>query len=397
MSTSLASSRSPQSAPTTPAQERAVRAAIHQARQLLNANKGAQAIQSLHQALARLADVRLTRLLMKLLLHRGQYEAVVALPGAAAADSRAFAIADFLHHNDPANTRALCLHGHQALPQVAYVSMVKNEADIIYPNLCWHHRLGIRRFFLIDNLSTDSTRAEIARFEANHPDAQVLVLHDPVVAHYQGRKVTGACRFVLALWPDVQWFVLVDGDEFVCAERPLHQMLAEVPAEVDALILTKSVYALTVGDDGDEAHGPFFERITKRRPLMHASNKVLARAKPLLRIGQGNHRVVDESLDDAAMRYQALPGLSCREFPVRSWQHYRRKIIQGGLAVAAAMQQGASDGEIGGFHWSEAYQVYLDEGDAGLRRLFEATVEKNTALATLVDPLQVNGGANPRG
>jgi hypothetical protein len=263
--------------------------------------------------------------------------------------------------------------------------MVKDEEDIILFNLVWHYMLGLRKFFLLDNGSTDQTPALIKAFEQQFPDATVYVLHDPMVAYVQGRKMSAAAAFVHQLWPEVQWIFLVDADEFICAEQPLHSLLAG-SEEVDALVLPKSVYYLTPGESAEETD-LFYRRMPHRKPASHVSNKVVARAGNPFAIGPGNHRLMDEPGVSPMARYRSPAGLTMREFPVRSIAQFINKVVNGGRAVEALTAAGGSPI---GSHWAGLYQLYLKQGPDGLRRNFSVQMSNNAVEAVLADPLPLD-------
>lgn len=365
---------------------------IDQAKALKQQGRIQDAIQLLENASQRLDNRRIAVLLANLLMETANYQKIVALDSIRKYQPRIHALAKIMPKSELTNVQPLCLTGHQPLSDVAYVAMVKDEEDIILVNLLWHYNLGFRKFFLIDNLSSDKTGERISLFERLFSDTQVFVLHDPVVAHFQGKKTTGACRFAMTLWEGLQWLVLVDADEFLCVNQPLHSLLANISEDVDALIVPKSVYELTSDDavDDDEL---FFYRMRRRRLLGHVSEKVNVSSKVIMRanmefmVSQGNHRVLDVKGQEVS-NYLGLAGLTYREFPIRSRKHFHKKIINGGRAIAAAKQQGFKD--VGGIHWEAVYGLYLKEGEAGLTRIFDAKIKNSDTESYILDPLPID-------
>lgn len=53
---------------------------------------------------------------------------------------------------------------------IAAISMIKNEQDIIYRCLLNLYTIGIKKFVIADNLSTDNTRSEMNRFSRTFQD-----------------------------------------------------------------------------------------------------------------------------------------------------------------------------------------------------------------------------------
>ncbi len=122
-----------------------------------------------------------------------------ALPAPAA--SWAGAVQQEIQRFSLAPPLPVLLTPRQAYFRCAAVTMVKDEADIIHANLAWLFRHGLRRFVVMDNLSTDGTASEIQRFSQGHPEADLVMLTDPVVAHYQAQKVTTMARLAARRWP----------------------------------------------------------------------------------------------------------------------------------------------------------------------------------------------------
>ena len=360
---------------------------ILQQAQALKRNKEIyEAIALLEQANQQKKDSRLLHLLANFLLETGNYQRINQLDEIKAVDPRCYAIASRLMNANLKNPEQLCTDGHEPLENVAYVSMVKDEEDIVLYNLIWHYRLGLRKFFVIDNMSKDSTAQQIKLFGQMFADAQVFVLHDPVIAHYQGRKMTGASRFVMAMWPEIEWLVLVDADEMLSPTIPLNAVFADVPKAAEAIIVPKSVYYLVNGDATDNSD-TFFNRIKYRKPLSYVSNKVIMRASSKVDISQGNHRIFYQDGTEVK-NYWSHRSLSYREFPIRSFSQYKSKMVNGGEAIVAAKKQGFED--VGGGHWQAVYNLYLQQGEDGLRKKMQAIIANNSQIENIYDPFPMD-------
>ncbi len=355
---------------------------IRKAKVLKQKNKLKEAIRLLEQANKKQENATIRQLLANFLVDAGSYQQVCGLSGIQAYDPRSYAIASILAKMDDSNARPICLEGHQPLEKAAFVTMVKDEEDIVLYNLVWHYGLGFRKFFIIDNQSSDRTVERINQFAKIFAAAQVFLLHDPVAAYFQGQKMTGASRFVMTLWPDLEWLALIDADEFLCPNRPLHTLLAKIPEDAAAIIVTKSMYLLHQ-DESTEEDDVFFHRIQHRRPTNHVSNKVIMRARLDFKISQGNHRIFGPDGDEIK-KYFCSPDLIYREFSVRSRPHFIRKIINGGKAVAEAKQLNFHG--VGGNHWEALYNLYLKEGEPGLANKLQVIIKKNSASINIFDP-----------
>ena len=82
-----------------------------------------------------------------------------------------------------------------ALAGCAICMMVRDEADIIVQNLQHHYDLGFKKFFILDNNSTDQTAQLIMEFRNSHEDAGVFYASDYIVGHYQAVKMNSLARF----------------------------------------------------------------------------------------------------------------------------------------------------------------------------------------------------------
>jgi hypothetical protein len=350
---------------------------------LKQAGRFDEAITLLASTFARVEHPVVGYRLVASLLQQGQYRRILDFPGARPFNSRDYALAEhLLQAADPATPLWLPADA-PALDDAALLMMIKDEEDIVLFNLVWHYHLGLRRFFILDNLSTDGTAALIAQFSQRFADATVFTLRDPVQAHLQSRKTTGAARFVMSLWPDLRWWFPVDADEFLCPTEPMRQLLDGLGEDVDALVMPKSVYKLR-GDPAQEGDAAFFERMTRREPLSPVSSKILARVRPEVVIAAGNHRLADLQ-GNLHYRYASPPGLTMREYPIRSLQQYVRKTINGGQAVESAKRLGKEP--VGGEHWVRRYQTYLQRGEAGLLEALRREVQQAEGQRAVEDPL----------
>jgi hypothetical protein len=253
-----------------------------------------------------------------------------------------------------------------AFPRCAAVSMIKDEADIIGHNLRWLYHIGVRRFVVMDNMSTDGTLAEIARFQADRPDADMLLLEDQTVAHYQAEKVSAMAQLARRRWPDLDWILPVDADEFCIARHGL-TALAYVPAGVHALTIPKAIHFLRPGAPAADAPNPM-AAMDVRSALFVVPPKIILRASPDLHVTQGNHKAVH--MRGSAVVYSGgfQWGFYYREFQTRSFAHFLRKVRNGGRAILAAR---ADHRDVGGEHWMGWYDVLTRAGEAGLRRAYE--------------------------
>ena len=257
------------------------------------------------------------------------------------------------------------------IPSPAYVGcaaimMIKNEADIIHHNLTWLYYIGVRRFAIIDNDSGDRTWAELKRFRIEHGDAEILAVHDPIVRHLQGGKNSGLCHLARNVWPDVEWILPMDADEFLNARFGLRALL-HVPDGVDALTIPKVVHFRPRGTADSEV--PLISSMSLRCGPFIMPPKVILRARSDLNISQGNHWARTVSGRSVIYAGGMQFGFYHREFQTRSFAQFLSKVRQGGVAVLAARAAGFDPG---GHHWLAWYEVLIAGGEDALRAEYEA-------------------------
>ncbi|MDD5125424.1 hypothetical protein, partial [Methylovulum sp.] len=157
---------------------------LNQAHDLKKNHRIEEAIELLEKTNNEVEHIDVVRVLAWFLMDTLNYKKIVELQHIQKYDPRNYVIAKNFLDGNIYGTDPICLEGQQVLENVAYISMIKDEEDIIFYNLLWHYELGLRKFFLIDNLSTDKTLQRIKLFEKLFDDAEIFILHDPVIAHY---------------------------------------------------------------------------------------------------------------------------------------------------------------------------------------------------------------------
>ena len=281
-----------------------------------------------------------------------------------------------------------------AVPEPALVMMLKNEADIIYDNLAWHFEVGFRRMLLLENGSTDSSAAEIARFIARHEPrgCRVCVVQDREVGYYQARKTNAAAAYAAGFFA-ADWIFALDADEFLeLGARPLRETLAQAVARAeDAFGVSHTAEQFALGvkfswkshfcterDDMSEWHPT--RRLTYRRQELE-NQKTACLWRSDFAFSQGNHHV--RSHGRAVPTIDLTPeGVSLRHYSIRSFEHFERKVRAGGRAYRAAT---GLDPNWGG-HWRRWYDLLEAEGRSGLEREFHARYVKRS-IDLVYDPL----------
>lgn len=237
---------------------------------------------------------------------------------------------------------------------VCAVVLCKDEADLIAHTIR-HLATQVDEILVADNLSTDGTPEILAGLREELGD-QLTVRIDQEVAYNQADKTTRLAR--LALERGHAWVLPCDADEYWRSPdlRPIRDYLAGLAP--DTMIVRAPLYNhLPTALDDESLQSPF-ARIgwRKREPQPIKFGKVLARCRPDLRIGMGNH----EAWTDGTGIEQV--GLEIRHYSWRSALQYLRKIRNGAAAYAAS-----SLPETYGAHW----RMFESASDSDIIRHFQ--------------------------
>ncbi len=220
--------------------------------------------------------------------------------------------------------------------------LVRDEADIVRDNIEFHLSHGVDFVVATDNGSRDETADILAEYERQ---GTLKLLHQPEHNFAQSDWVT-RMAFLARDHYGADWILNNDADEFWW---PLHGDLKhELHSATQGVLNCQRQNMLYAFDT--ETDDPWYRRLiyaaSDQQPLPPANTaprdrlpdplyyyrlrqKVLASADGLTRVGMGNHAVKHESpVPEYASRIRIY------HFPVRSRAHLRRKIINGGEAVA---------------------------------------------------------------
>lgn len=280
----------------------------------------------------------------------------------------------------------------EGIDNIALVTMIKDEEDVIYENLVWHFCVGFRKFVVVDNNSTDKTRELIEKFKRKTDGkAIVVIIDDPIVEHIQSAILTGSMYFVKSIWPKTEWVFPVDGDEFWYPNTKLSDILKNVPSDKDAIIIMQYNHFFVEKAHQFDSSKPFYESMPYRTNslikdgLTTQFGRVAVRPKLDITIAQGYHLI--KSHNEVLIKYAKgnKLGLSMRHFPRRSIAQVKKKYLNGARANIAGQQKGViSPGD--GTHWTAFQDEIQEKGveQATIDRFNEFIVDKEIMLH---DPL----------
>lgn len=208
----------------------------------------------------------------------------------------------------------------EAIQNIAYYALVKDEEDVIFENLVWHFALGFRKFVIMDNMSSDNTLEVITKFKnltKNH--ALVVILNDPEVLYYQGEKATASYYFIRSIWPEVKWVFPTDADEFWFSREKLDQTLERIPE--NHYIKTYSYrYHPTIDFDNNEQSN-FYQKLYLRDYSPHVMHKNIIQTRDDIAISVGNHWINKKENFDESIPY--IESLS-DDYGIYMYEYYLR-------------------------------------------------------------------------
>lgn len=241
--------------------------------------------------------------------------------------------------------------------------LVRDEADIIRQNIEFHLRHGVDFIVATVNRSRDGTREIL---EAYARSGVLHLIDEPGEEFAQSRWVNRMAQLARERHGATQLFHS-DADEFwfprsgnlkdELLERPLLDLL-QVP--VTNILLLDRGGSESFPDDTIQRvinayTAPDIREASRRRSLYlfrHPPKVLLRSARSLPLVTSGNHRVRDEKHCLMAPSRH----ITIHHYPVRSWEQFRSKVINGGGSLLNNTTNDANTG----WHWRRWYQAYLD-------------------------------------
>ena len=233
---------------------------------------------------------------------------------------------------------------HRPVLDLVSISMVRNEQDIIEPFIR-HHAAVMDLMFILDNRSTDRTRAilqDLARELGN-----VIVTDCPDEGYNQSQIMSAALQSVqAAVFADYVFFL--DADEFLAtrSKAGLLNALREVPKEGMALLPWKTIIPdPDIGEDQvpDPLHRLKWLRVVETRNFSKAVLAAAGGVMPDLKIAQGNHSISDGTGEP--LPALLLPDLPLYHMPLRSSEQLASKGLIGWQANLARNDRQPEIGE----------------------------------------------------
>ena len=208
---------------------------------------------------------------------------------------------------------------------------MKDEADVIDAHLAFHLRVGVDFVIATDTGSSDGTVEILERYA----QAGVLrLLHDHSQPFRQPEVMTRMARLAASEF-GADWVINSDADEFWWPRgSDLAAVLEALPPRYG---IVRALWRPFVPRSGTESQ--FYERMTVRlagvAPINDPTSpyrpnfKIVHRGDPDVRVGGGNHTLVDSGLQPLRGWYP----FEVLHFQIRSAEHAARKYADAGQYV----------------------------------------------------------------
>ncbi|GIU93816.1 MAG: hypothetical protein KatS3mg012_0273 [Gaiellaceae bacterium] len=205
--------------------------------------------------------------------------------------------------------------------------LVRNEADLVGANLAYHLAAGVDVIIATDNRSDDGTTEILESFAR---DGSVHVIREEGSDMRQGAWVTRMARLA-AVEHGADWVIHADADEFYWPRGgTLKEVLDPIPMRFGSVRSFVRTFLLRPGSDDD----PFYERMTVRlstpapihdpASIFRPGSKLIHRAHPDVRVGDGTHALHEVSLPELRHHYP----IEMLHFPFRTVAQTERKLMR---------------------------------------------------------------------
>jgi glycosyltransferase involved in cell wall biosynthesis len=232
--------------------------------------------------------------------------------------------------------------------KIAAAAIFKNEAPYIVEWIAWHKAIGIQKFIIADNESTDESRRILEAFrKLGLVEYQLFPsgdLKSPQLAAYHQILVEKAASY--------DWVAFIDADEFIFPtsdDVSFGKHLAELPADVGAVVLNWACF----GSSGNKSfeNRPVIDRFSRRGPMDALQNvnlhyKSVVRPKAVIPAAPNPHhfhlaegfrhartdgRYVELSVPNGGMTHDVVwHEWRLNHYLTKSWsEFYRRKLPKG--------------------------------------------------------------------
>lgn len=210
--------------------------------------------------------------------------------------------------------------------------LVRDEESLLDLNIRYHLSRGVDLIIATDNLSVDSTKKILKKYEKT---GVLVYIYEPEDDYSQDLWVTRMAKLAAERY-GADWVFHVDADEFWWPEEgeTLKSSLAGVSPDSDGLVVDRHNFP-PVPDLVDEQN--FYRKmIVREASSLNALGgplppKVMHRAAQDIQIQQGNHAYTFPSRPAKPEKSDAF---KIWHFPLRTFASFQNRIAQGGKAYS---------------------------------------------------------------
>jgi hypothetical protein len=238
---------------------------------------------------------------------------------------------------------------------VAMLLLARDEVDIIGANIDFHLAMGIEHFVVTDNGSVDGTRDVLADFK-RRLGKSIVIIDDAEPAHHQSVRVDRMIQIAKQEFRP-RWIIPSDADEF------WYPASGRYDSEIDGRKNILNCYWHNFLPRPNTRWQEFMD--VGEMPGYHGKMcKTFCLARGLIGMYSGNHQ--SRSIPHIASRSE---NIRIYHYPVRSYEQFERKVVQGHRAtLKASFEQAAA------WHWREYFQAW-ENGQ--LPQIYEELASRN--------------------
>lgn len=232
--------------------------------------------------------------------------------------------------------------------------LVRDEADIIERNICFHLKQGVDYILAADNGSVDGTLKILQKYR----DKGVLSLQEISQHTYEQSKWVSSLAKQAVEGYGATHLLHADADEFWMARSG--DLKQHLPKQNEIYNVPLLNYLPNPAPESffDTTHFAVikpYERVSRHRfdsahrYLLNKHGSKVMTSAVFTEVAQGNHFILTQGMSYVETKHMVI-----HHFPIRSYEHFERKVINGG----SAYEKNPDKSPDIGWQWKEWYQVY---------------------------------------
>ncbi len=239
-------------------------------------------------------------------------------------------------------------------PRLVMTLLVRDEADIIENNICFHLNHGVDYIVATDNGSKDGTLEILKKYQKQG----VLDLNNEKTHTYEQSKWVSKMAKKAVDSFGATHLLHADADEFwyptsgdLKTQLPKQNEVYYVPVinylpELHNTPLTSKKYIVS----NPYTHAAEYSRDPSWRLFLHIYHPKVMTASEFVKIEQGNHLVSG----DAPQKRIDVQHIFIHHFSIRSYSQFKSKVVNGGKSYLKNPDKSPGLG----WHWKDWYDLY---------------------------------------